>query len=97
VEPLPLPAVCCANASSLLPLRSRASCRGGQPRPTPHTTPRPHNPRNSYGLGRFTTESEVDAAIAQTVSHVTKLREMSPLWEMVQEGIDLKTIQWSQH
>jgi len=39
----------------------------------------------------------VDAAIAQTVSHVTKLREMSPLWEMVQEGIDIKTIQWTQH
>lgn len=39
----------------------------------------------------------MDAAIAQTVSHVNKLREMSPLWEMVQEGIDLKTIQWSQH
>lgn len=50
-----------------------------------------------YGLGRFTTEAEVDAAVAQTVSHVNKLREMSPLWEMVQEGIDIKTIQWSQH
>lgn len=50
-----------------------------------------------YGLGRFTTEAEVDAAIGQTVSHVNKLREMSPLWEMVQEGIDLKSIQWSQH
>uniref|UniRef100_A0A383VZF3 cysteine desulfurase n=1 Tax=Tetradesmus obliquus TaxID=3088 RepID=A0A383VZF3_TETOB len=50
-----------------------------------------------YGIGRFTTEEEVDAAVAQTVSHVNKLREMSPLWEMVQEGIDLKTIQWSQH
>jgi hypothetical protein len=50
-----------------------------------------------YGIGRFTTAEEVDAAVAQTVSHVNKLREMSPLWEMVQEGIDLKTIQWSQH
>lgn len=50
-----------------------------------------------YGLGRFTTDAEVDAAVAQTVSHVNKLREMSPLWEMVQEGIDLKSIQWSQH
>jgi cysteine desulfurase len=50
-----------------------------------------------YGIGRFTTDEEVDAAIAQTVSHVTKLREMSPLWEMVQEGIDIKTIQWTQH
>ena len=50
-----------------------------------------------YGLGRFTTEAEVDRAVALTVEHVAKLREMSPLWEMVQEGIDLKTIQWSQH
>eukprot|EP00882_Tetradesmus_deserticola_P015314 GHRQ01016311.1.p1 GENE.GHRQ01016311.1~~GHRQ01016311.1.p1 ORF type:complete len:180 (+),score=46.18 GHRQ01016311.1:555-1094(+) len=50
-----------------------------------------------YGIGRFTTTEEVDAAVAQTVSHVNKLREMSPLWEMVQEGIDLKSIQWSQH
>ena len=39
----------------------------------------------------------MDRAIEQTVSHVNKLREMSPLWEMVQEGIDLKSIQWSQH
>jgi hypothetical protein len=50
-----------------------------------------------YGIGRFTTAEEVYAAVAQTVSHVNKLREMSPLWEMVQEGIDIKTIQWSQH
>lgn len=50
-----------------------------------------------YGIGRFTTTDEVDAAVVQTVSHVNKLREMSPLWEMVQEGIDLKSIQWSQH
>ncbi|GAB4813750.1 hypothetical protein N2152v2_000796 [Parachlorella kessleri] len=50
-----------------------------------------------FGIGRFTTEAEVDRAIALTVSHVNKLREMSPLWEMVQEGIDLKSIEWSQH
>ncbi|KAK9821076.1 hypothetical protein WJX74_009438 [Apatococcus lobatus] len=50
-----------------------------------------------FGIGRFTTEAEVDRAIALTVQHVSKLREMSPLWEMVQEGIDIKTIQWSQH
>ena len=50
-----------------------------------------------YGLGRFSTEEEVDRAVALTVEHVAKLREMSPLWEMVQEGIDLKSIQWSQH
>ena len=50
-----------------------------------------------YGIGRFTTEAEVDRAVDMTVQHVTKLREMSPLWEMVQEGIDIKTIQWAQH
>lgn len=50
-----------------------------------------------FGLGRFTTAAEVDRAAALTVARVTKLREMSPLWELVQEGVDLKTIQWSQH
>lgn len=50
-----------------------------------------------YGLGRFTTEKEVDVAIHQTIHHVEKLREMSPLWEMVQEGVDIKSIQWAQH
>ena len=50
-----------------------------------------------FGLGRFTTEEEVDFCIKETIKHVTKLRELSPLWEMVQEGIDIKSIQWSQH
>jgi cysteine desulfurase len=50
-----------------------------------------------YGLGRFTTEAEVDRAVEMTCAHVEKLREMSPLWEMVQEGVDLKSIQWAQH
>ncbi|GMT00622.1 hypothetical protein PENTCL1PPCAC_22796 [Pristionchus entomophagus] len=50
-----------------------------------------------FGIGRFTTQEEVDATIELTVRETMKLREMSPLWEMVQEGIDLKTIQWSQH
>lgn len=50
-----------------------------------------------FGIGRFTTEEEVHRAVDLAVQHVTRLREMSPLWEMVQEGIDLKTIQWSQH
>lgn len=50
-----------------------------------------------YGIGRFTTQAEVDRAVDLTVRHVTKLREMSPLWELVQEGVDLKEIQWSQH
>jgi len=50
-----------------------------------------------YGIGRFTTLAEVDWAVQHTASHVGRLREMSPLWELVQEGVDLKTIQWSQH
>ncbi|KAJ2454270.1 cysteine desulfurase [Coemansia sp. RSA 2336] len=50
-----------------------------------------------FGLGRFTTESEVDYVVDNVEAHVTRLREMSPLWEMHQEGIDLKSIQWSQH
>eukprot|EP00468_Gymnochlora_sp_CCMP2014_P013275 CAMPEP_0167760144 /NCGR_PEP_ID=MMETSP0110_2-20121227/11425_1 /TAXON_ID=629695 /ORGANISM="Gymnochlora sp., Strain CCMP2014" /LENGTH=405 /DNA_ID=CAMNT_0007646627 /DNA_START=151 /DNA_END=1368 /DNA_ORIENTATION=- len=48
-----------------------------------------------FGLGRFTTEEEVDYAIETCVKNVTRLREMSPLWDMIQEGVDLKTIQWS--
>ena len=50
-----------------------------------------------FGLGRFTTEEEVDIAIQKVVTAVKRLREMSPLWEMVQEGIDLKNIKWSDH
>ncbi|KAF2884277.1 hypothetical protein ILUMI_21898 [Ignelater luminosus] len=50
-----------------------------------------------FGIGRFTTVEEVDYTAQKCIHHVTRLREMSPLWEMVQEGVDLKTIQWSQH
>ena len=50
-----------------------------------------------FGIGRFTTEAEIDFAIATIGEHVDKLRAMSPLWEMVQEGIDLKSIEWSDH
>ncbi|KAM0022362.1 putative sulfurtransferase [Helianthus debilis subsp. tardiflorus] len=50
-----------------------------------------------FGIGRFTTEEEIDKAIELTVNQVEKLREMSPLYEMVKEGIDIKSIQWSQH
>jgi cysteine desulfurase len=49
-----------------------------------------------FGLGRFTSEDEVDFLLNLLEEHVGRLREMSPLWEMVQEGIDLKSIQWSQ-
>ncbi len=50
-----------------------------------------------YGFGRLTTVEEVDFAAAQTIEAVQKLRELSPLYEMVQEGIDLSTIEWSGH
>ena len=50
-----------------------------------------------FSLGRFTTEEEIDFAIATIRSKVAKLREMSPLWEMAQEGIDLETVQWAAH
>mgnify|MGYP005840028165 FL=1 len=50
-----------------------------------------------YGLGRFTTEEEVDYAIQITVEAVNRLREMSPLYEMAKAGIDLKTVQWNHH
>ena len=48
------------------------------------------------GFGRFTTQEEVDFLGSELVRSVTKLRELSPLWEMVQDGVDLSTIQWSQ-
>jgi cysteine desulfurase len=50
-----------------------------------------------FGIGRFTTEEEIDYATKLILSKIDQLRAMSPLWEMVQEGIDLKTIQWAQH
>jgi cysteine desulfurase len=49
------------------------------------------------GLGRFTTEEEVDFAVELIVGEVSRLRQMSPLWEMAQEGIDLKSIEWADH
>jgi len=49
------------------------------------------------GIGRFTTEEEVDYAIQLICSKVQNLREMSPLWEMVQEGVDLSTVKWAEH
>ena len=48
-----------------------------------------------YGLGRFNTEEEVDDAIRLTVDTVNRLREMSPLYELAKEGVDLKTVQWA--
>lgn len=50
-----------------------------------------------FGLGRFTTDEQIDFAIDHVKEAVTKLREMSPLWEMFKEGIDLKSIEWAAH
>ncbi|MEA3393071.1 MAG: IscS subfamily cysteine desulfurase [Pseudomonadota bacterium] len=48
-------------------------------------------------IGRFTTEEEIDYAISTIKLNVAKLRELSPLWEMFQDGVDLSTIQWAAH
>jgi cysteine desulfurase len=50
-----------------------------------------------FGLGRFNTEAEVDFVIQLVVREVNRLREMSPLYEMVQAGIDIKKIEWAHH
>ena len=50
-----------------------------------------------FSIGRFTTEEDVDFTIQLLQSKVGKLREMSPLWEMVQSGIDLDSVQWAAH
>ncbi|MBV2161211.1 IscS subfamily cysteine desulfurase [Achromobacter denitrificans] len=50
-----------------------------------------------FTLGRFTTEQEVDFAVELIKSRVGKLRDMSPLWEMAKEGIDLNSVQWAAH
>ena len=50
-----------------------------------------------FGLGRFTTEEQIDYTIKQVSDTVYKLREMSPLWEMYKEGIDMNSIEWAHH
>ena len=70
----------------------------GKPRPTFQT----HRSLSvavtfRFGLGRFNTEEEVDYVIKTVVDKVKKLRELSPLYEMAQQGIDLKSITWAAH
>jgi len=50
-----------------------------------------------FSLGRFTTESEIDDAIALVSKGVNHMRDLSPIWEMYKEGIDLSTVVWSEH
>ena len=50
-----------------------------------------------FTFGRFTTEEEIDYTVDLLKVKIGKLRELSPLWEMVQEGIDLDTVQWAAH
>jgi cysteine desulfurase len=50
-----------------------------------------------FGVGRFNNDEEIDYTIKRIIEIVTKLREMSPLYEMAKEGIDLKSVQWSAH
>ncbi len=50
-----------------------------------------------FGIGRFNTEADIDLAIDLVAKAVTHLRNLSPLWEMHQDGIDLKSIQWAEH
>ena len=50
-----------------------------------------------FGLGRYTTEEQIDYTIKAVTDTVLKLREMSPLWEMYKEGVDIDSIQWAHH
>jgi len=50
-----------------------------------------------FGIGRFTTEEEIEKTLELCVVQLNRLRELSPLYEMAQEGIDISTIEWTQH
>jgi cysteine desulfurase len=50
-----------------------------------------------FSIGRFTTEEEIDYTVELLKNSIGRLREMSPLWEMHQEGIDLDSVEWTHH
>ncbi len=50
-----------------------------------------------FGMGRFTTVEEIDYTAEKMIVAVKRLREMSPLYEMVKEGVDLSTVEWASH
>lgn len=50
-----------------------------------------------FSIGRFTKEEEIDYAVAEVRKAVDKLRELSPLWDMYKDGIDLESVQWAAH
>ena len=50
-----------------------------------------------FSLGRYTTEEDVDHAIAEMRTAVEKLRALSPLWDMYKEGVDLNSVEWNEH
>ena len=50
-----------------------------------------------FGIGRFTTDEEIDFASDLVIRSINRLREMSPLWEMAQDGIDVSKIEWAAH
>ena len=50
-----------------------------------------------FSLGRFTTEEEIDYAINLVRNSIGRLRDLSPLWEMYKQGVDLNSIEWSHH
>jgi cysteine desulfurase len=50
-----------------------------------------------FSIGRFTTEEDVDIAVAKVREAVSKLRELSPLWDMFKDGVDISQVQWAAH
>jgi cysteine desulfurase len=50
-----------------------------------------------FGIGRFNTEEEIDYVVNRVIGEVSRLREMSPLWELAQEGVDLASVKWNAH